>query len=97
MARKIELNITKEQAAAFIEWLANDEYWGHTITRFELDHGCEEVEFIINGHALSNYSNQHYSVLIDRCYCPAHKNFGCVSVNGVTMTNIEYCLYRLGF
>lgn len=97
MAKRVELNITKEQAADFIDWLANDTYWGHTITRFDIEHGAEEVEFIINGHALSNFSNQHHHVLIDRGYCSAHRTFGCYSVQGKEMNNIEYCLYRLGF
>lgn len=95
MARKVELNITKEQAAQFIDWLANDTYWGHTFTRWDIEHGREEVEFIINGHALSNYSNQHHHVLIDHCYCPAA--ICTVYYNCKQYTPIEYCLYRLGF
>lgn len=96
MARKVELNISKEQAVDFIDWLANDTYWGHTITRFELEHGQEEVEFVINGHTLSNYSNQHHQVLIDRCYCYAGGMMG-VYVGDRCYTPIEYCLYKLGF
>lgn len=95
MARKVELNITKEQVAQFIDWLGNDTYWGHTITRFELEHGREEVEFVINGHTLSNYSDQHHHVLIDRCYCPTA--YCGVNVAGRQYTPIEYCLYKLGF
>lgn len=95
MARRVELNITKEQAADFINWLANDTFWGHTYTRWHIEHGREEVEFVINGHTLSNYSNQHHHVLIDRCYCPtAHCG---VTVAGKRYLPIEYCLYRLGF
>ncbi len=99
MARRVELNITKEQAADFIDWLGNDDYWGHTITRFQLDHGREEVEFIINGHALSNYSNQHHQVLIDRCYCYASMDVldGGYQVGNKHYTCIEYCLMQLGF
>ena len=96
MARKVELNITKEQAAQFIDWLANDTYWGHTITRFEVEHGEEEVEFVINGHSLSNYSNQQHQLVIDRCYCYAG-GVGGIQVKGKLYTPIEYCLYRLGF
>lgn len=96
MARKVELNITKEQAAQFIDWLVNNTYWGHTFTRWDIEHGREEVEFVINGHTLSNYSNQQHQVLIDRCYCYAG-GMGGYQMGSVMYTPIEYCLYRLGF
>ena len=94
--KRVELNITREQAMEFIDWLANDSYWGHTITDFELNHGEEEVEFVINNHTLSNYSNQHHQVIIDHCYCYAGGVGGCY-VNDVCYTPLDYCLYRLGY
>ena len=94
---KIKLNITRETAECFIDWLANDTYWGHTLTDFDINHGAEMIDFVINGHELSNYSNQHHHVVIDHGYCPAWRDFGAVVANGKEYTPIDYCLMRLGF
>lgn len=88
----VELNLTKGSAAEFINWLANDGYWGHTLTDFEVSHGAKRTEFIINGHRLSNYSNQMNHVVIDNCY-EFVGDYG--TVNG--MEPLEYCLMKLGF
>ena len=95
-ARRIELNITREQAAAFIDFLANEGYWGQTETYFDINHGAERVAFIINGHELSNVSNQQRQVVIDNCYCHAGGVSG-INENGVEYTPIGYCLKKLGF
>lgn len=95
--RQIELNLTKETALFFIDWLANDTYWGHTASYFDVDHGVEEVDFIINGHTLSNTSNQHHHLVIDHCYEPAYRDFGRVHANGKTYMPLEYCMELLGF
>ena len=95
--KEVKLNVTKETALEFVDWLANDTYWGHTLTRFDVDHGAEEVNFIINGHRLSNVSNQHHHVIIDHVYCSAHRSFGVYIVDGREMSNLEYCMMRLGF
>ena len=94
--REVELNLTKEQVAGFIDWLANDEYWGHTISDYELSHGEEEVVFIINGHRLSNYSGQHHHVVIDNAYVSVHQNIGVIA-DGQEFKGVEYALYKLGF
>ena len=88
----VELNLTKESAANFIDWLANDGYWGHTLTRFDVDHGAKITTFVINGHRLTNYSNQMHQVIIDDCYSyVGHTG----TVNG--MEPLEYYLKKLGF
>lgn len=97
--REVSLNMTKEQVAGFIDWLANDGYWGHTLTDFELSHGEEETVFIINGHRLSNYSNQHRHVVIDNCYVGVNMEHPHMIVeNGVEYDNgLVYALAKLGF
>lgn len=95
--RRVELNFSAEQTKSFIDWLANDpeEYWGHTIDNYDINHGVELTKFVINGHELWDYSNQHHHVVIDGCYCPA-KN-AIVRSHGVEYEALDYCLYRLGF
>ena len=93
--KNINLNLTKESAKAFIDWLANDGYWGHTLTAYDINHGKEITNFIINGHKLSNYSNLINHVIIDDCYCET-KN-GRIVVNNKEYLPIEYCLMKLGF
>lgn len=95
--RQIELNLTKETALFFVDWLANDTYWGHTATYFDVEHGTERVDFVINGHTLSNVSNQHHHVIIDSGYVPAYRDYGVVVSNGKEYTPIEYCMHKLGY
>lgn len=94
--KQIGLNISREQAKAFIDFLANEGYWGQTFTDFDLQHGAEETEFIINGHRLSNYSNQHHHVVIDDCYVGVQKS-GRTHVGEKCYSNMDYALMRLGF
>ena len=94
--RKVVLNLTKDQAAGFLDWLANDTYWGHALADFDLAHGAERTDFVINGHILSNYSNQHHHLIIEGCYCPAD-NIGTVVAGGKKYSPLEYCLSKLGF
>ena len=95
--RKIELRLSKEDARAFIDWLANDDYWGHTITYWDVQHGAEEVAFIINGHELLNYSNQHHHVVIDNCYVCANNSGVRIHSGGEVYSPLDYCLKKLGF
>ncbi len=91
----VTLNLSAEQTKAFIEWLANDTYWGHTICDYEIQQGVPEVHIHINGHVLSNYSNQHHQVVIDNCYCPTRNEI--VGLDGKEYTALDYCLKKLGF
>jgi hypothetical protein len=93
---RIELNITRDTAAEFINWLANDGYWGHTDTEFERTHGVEIDTFVINGHELSSYSNQMHQIVIDHSYCHAG-GVGSVTYAGRVYKPLDYCLKRLGY
>ena len=96
MPRIIELNLTRNQARDFIDWLANDTYWGHTFSRAE-KHYDEADQFLINGHRLSTYSNVHHEVIIDDVYRSASHIGLTYDCDGKEYTNIDYCLHKLGF
>ena len=95
--KKIVLNMTREAAAEFVNWLSNDGYWGHTETQFDIEHGAERVVFLINGHELSNFSNQKNQLVIDGCYTQAGGRCACTGADGVTRDPLSHCLYKLGF
>ena len=94
--KQIGLNISREQAESFLDFLANETYWGMTFTSWDLEHGEEETEFIINDHRLSNVSNYHHQLVIDDGYVSVGKN-GCYIVNNKEYSNMDYALMRLGF
>lgn len=95
--KKINLNLTREAAAEFINWLANDGYFGHTETYFDIEHGAEQVAFVINGHELSNVSNQMHQVVIDGCYTYAGGVARCVGADRIERNPLDHCLHKLGF
>ena len=93
---RINLNITRETAEEIINILANEEYRGsYTDYDAEKDPNLA-TEFIINGHTLSSISNQTNHVVIDGHYVNASKT-GIVIYKGQTMSNINWCLRKLGF
>ena len=94
--KQVILNITRDQAKSFLDFLANEGYWGQTFTLWDLEHGAEETEFVINGHTLSNVSDQHHHVVIDNCYVGLYKE-GRVHVGDKIYSNIDYALMCLGF
>lgn len=91
---KVELNLNRETAEFFIDWLANDTYWGHTwCAEYERD----DTIFVINGHELSTYSNQHHQLVIDHCYVSVSPVGAIIGIDGKTYSNIEYALKKIGF
>ena len=96
--RDVELNLTKETAEFFIDWLGKDPNCSHMLTDFDAIWQHKEVtNFIINNHSLLNYSNQVHEVIIDYCYCPAGGNYCAVVVDNKEYTPVEYCMMKLGF
>ena len=95
--KQVILNIARDQAKSFLNFLANEGYWGQTFCSWDLEHGkAEETEFLINGHRLSNVSNYHHQVVIDDGYVSVGEN-GCYIVGDKEYSNIDYALMRLGF
>ena len=94
--KRVNLNLDKETCRTFVDFLANEGYWGNTETHFDIAHGAEEVIFVINGHELSNVSNQMQQVVIDKRYTYASRAIK-TEENGTEYTALDYCLKRLGF
>ena len=94
--KRVLLNINSDTAKVFVDFLANYGYWGQTECQWDIDHGAEKVVFIINGHELSNVSNQRGQIVIDGAYRDARP--GCVYlVESNECPSLDYCMKVLGF
>ncbi len=94
--RTVELK-SREEARKIINYLANEGYWGNTITYYDVEHGAEEIKYVVNEHVLSNVSDRVRHVVIDNGYCCADPNAHIVALDGVERNGVDYCLYKLGF
>lgn len=98
MAKNIvKLVLNAEQVKGFIDWLANDDYWGHTWCA-EYEH--DDTVFEINGHLLDTYSNQHHHVVIDNGYVCVNEGVTVSYIDGgewVRVPAIDYAMHKLGF
>lgn len=100
--KSITLNITRKQAKAFLNFLANEGYWGQTFCSWDLEHlsyhgkKAEETIFDINGHKLSNVSDYHHSLVIDGGYVSVSES-SCYIVDGKKLSSMDYALMKLGF
>lgn len=93
--RLVELNLSERQVRDFIDWLANDTYWGHT---WCADYEKDDTVFVINGHTVDTYSNQHHQLVIDNCYISIiSSEHLMIRANGRDFTPIDFAMYKLGF
>lgn len=96
MKEYITLNLSEESARAFVDDLANYDYYGLTDNRFRIEHGTPETVFLINGHKLTTKSDQIGHLIIDGRYVPAAAHITVVS-DGVEYAALDYVLKNLGF